>query len=99
MKLNPWTFGLIGAGLVSLPAVTQADEKASSLMTAVTPTTLSGYVDTSAQWNFGTGNEALPPYAFGGPAQAHGVNFAAVQLSRERYVEPSAGWGAGYLVD
>ena len=74
MKLNPWTCGLIGAGLVTLPAITQADEKATSVMTALYATTISGYVDTSAQWNFGTGNEALPPYAFGGPSKADGFN-------------------------
>ena len=79
MKLNPWTFGLIGAGLVSLPAVTQADEKpAPSVMTALSATALSGYVDTSAQWNFGTGNGALPPYAFGGPSKADGFNLNVV---------------------
>src|SRR6266550_8767933 len=31
-----------------------ADEKATSLQTALTATTISGYVDTSAQWNFDT---------------------------------------------
>jgi len=29
-----------------------ADEKATSLQTALTGTTISGYVDTSARWNF-----------------------------------------------
>jgi len=31
-----------------------ADEKATSLQTALTGTTISGYVNTSAQWNFAT---------------------------------------------
>jgi hypothetical protein len=56
MKCNAWTLGLVSDGLVSLPAVTHAEEKPSSVLTALSATTLSGYVDTSAQWNFGTGN-------------------------------------------
>jgi len=99
MKINPWTLGLISAGLVSIPAATQAEEKPSSVMTAVSATTLSGYVDTSAQCNFGTGNEALPPYAFGGPSKADGFNLNVVELILEKPVETAEGWAAGYKVD
>ena len=60
MKVNKWTLGLAAAGLVSLPTLVQAEEKASSVMTALSSTTISGYVDTSAQWDVGTGN-ANPP--------------------------------------
>jgi amidase len=72
MKFNAWTLGLLSAGLVSLPAVTHAEEKPSSVLTALSATTLSGYVDTSAQWNFGTGNARLPDYKFGGGDKAKG---------------------------
>src|SRR5437868_2030608 len=72
MKFNPWTVALLGAGIVSVPAITQAEEKPNFVQTALASTTLSGYVDTSVQWNFGTGNENLPPYAFGGPGKADG---------------------------
>ena len=101
MKINPWTLGLISAGLISLPAATQADEKpASSVMTALSATTLSGFVDTSAQWNFGTGNAALPPYAFGGSAKADGFNLNVVELILEKPTDPAADvWAAGYKVD
>ena len=59
MKVNKWTLGLAAVGLVSLPALAQAEEKASAVMTALSSTTISGYVDTSAQWDIGTGNANL----------------------------------------
>ena len=42
MKVNRWTIGLAAAGLVSLPSVTQAEEKASPVMSALSSTTISG---------------------------------------------------------
>jgi hypothetical protein len=99
MKCNPWTLALIGAGIVSLPAITQAEEKPSSVMTALSSTTLSGYVDTSAQWNIGTGNNYLPNYAFGGAKKADGFNLNVVRLLLEKPVDPAEAWGAGYKVD
>ena len=80
MKTTPYTLALIGAGLVSLPAILQAEEKGSFIQTAFAFTTLSGYVDTSAQWNVGTGNDNLPPYKFGGASKADGFNLNVVQL-------------------
>jgi hypothetical protein len=99
MKCNPWTLALLGAGLVSLPSVTQAEEKPNSILTSIAPTTLSGYVDTSAQWNPGTGNANLPPYAFGGPTKADGFNLNVVKVSLEKPVDQADNWGAGYKVD
>src|SRR3954462_3575783 len=88
MKLNPWTVALVGAGIVSLPSVTRADEKIVALQTAIASTTLSGYVDTSAQWNIGTGNANLPPYAFGGTSKADGFNLNVVKLQLEKPMDP-----------
>src|SRR5689334_7924219 len=99
MKLNPWTVALVGAGIVSLPSVTKADEKIVALQTAIASTTLSGYVDTSAQWNIGTGNANLPPYAFGGTSKADGFNLNVVKLQLEKPIDPAEIWGAGYKVD
>jgi len=99
MKLNPWTVALVGAGIVSLPSVTRADEKISAVQTAVASTTLSGYVDTSAQWNVGTGNANLPPYAFGGTSKADGFNLNVVKLSLEKPLDAAEVWSAGYKVD
>ncbi len=99
MKHNPWALALICAGLVSLPALTRAEEQASSVLTTLSATTLSGYVDTSAQWNLGTGNAHVPDYAFGGPGKADGFNLNIVKLTLEKPVDGNEGWAAGYKVD
>lgn len=99
LKCNPWTLGLLSAGLITLPAVMQAEEKPSSVLTALSSTTLSGYVDTSMQWNMGTGDANVPNYAFGGPGKADGFNLNVVKLTLEKPVEATDSWGAGYKVD
>jgi len=98
MNCKPWTVALIGVGIVSLPAVIQAEEKPSPLQTAVAGTTISGYVDTSAHWNTGTGNTFLPVYTPNGAAggtKADGFNLDVVELTISKAVgdEP---WSAGY---
>lgn len=98
MKLEKWTVALTALGVVSLASVAKAEEQASSVMTALASTTLSGYVDTSAQWNFGTGNANLPPYKFGGASKADGFNLNTVQLRVEKPLD-EAEWAAGYRVD
>jgi hypothetical protein len=98
MKFEKWTVALAALGLVSLASVAKAEEKASSVMTALASTTLSGYVDTSAQWNNGTGNGNLPPYRFGGASKADGFNLDVVQLRIEKPLD-EAEWAAGYRVD
>ncbi|HZR19217.1 MAG TPA: YfaZ family outer membrane protein [Verrucomicrobiae bacterium] len=98
MKCNAWTLGLLSAGLVSLPAVMHAEEKPSSVLTALSATTLSGYVDTSAQWNLGTGNANVPGYAWNTPSKADGFNLNVVELNLEKTVEAADQWGAGYKV-
>ena len=65
MNHNAWTLALIGAGVVSLPAVASAEEHTNNVLTALSTTTISGYVDTSMQWNPGTGNQNLPQYPLG----------------------------------
>src|SRR5437870_350197 len=98
MKFNRWTIALAAVGVVSLASAAQAEEKASSVMTALSSTTLSGYVDTSAQWNFGTGNARLPDYKFGGASKADGFNLNVVQLRIEKPLDETE-WAAGYRVD
>lgn len=98
MKCNAWTLGLLSAGVVSLPAVTHAEEKPSSVLTALSATTLSGYVDTSAQWNMGTGNANVPGYAWNAPSKADGFNLNVIELNLEKTVEAADQWGAGYKV-
>jgi hypothetical protein len=55
-------------------------------------------VDTSAQWNFGTGNANNPPYKFGGPTKADGFNLDVVQLRVDKPLDETE-WAAGYRVD
>jgi hypothetical protein len=77
----------------------QAEETISSVQTALSSTTLSGYVDTSMQWNFGTGDANVPNYAFGGPSKADGFNLNVVKVTLEKPIDPKGGWAAGYKVD
>ena len=54
MKHNHWTLALASLGAISLGSVTYAEEQAmSQVLTAVSSTTLSGHVDTSAAWKLG----------------------------------------------
>jgi hypothetical protein len=98
MKLNKWTVALAAVGAVSLASAAKAEEKASPVLTALSTTTLSGYVDTSAEWNFGTGNTFMPPYKFGGTSKADGFNLDVVQIRIEKPLDETE-WAAGYRVD
>ena len=99
MNYNKWTLALIGAGLVSLPAVTSAEEKGTNaVLTALSSTTISGYVDTSAQWNPGNGTANLPfytPNGVSGSSKADGFNLDVVALTLNKPVGEGE-WGAGY---
>src|SRR5580765_1979993 len=101
MNYKPWTLALVSVGLVSLPAVTNAEENKAvpaSVMTALSSTTLSGYVDTSAHWNIGTGNNNLPaigPNGSSGTSKADGFNLNVVAITLSH--PPGEGdWAAGY---
>src|SRR6266516_2521148 len=98
MKFNKWTVGLAAVGLVSLNSAVNAEEKANMVQTALAATSISGYVDTSAQWNFGTGNANNPPYKFGGADKADGFNLDVVQLTIAKPLD-EAEWASGYRVD
>src|ERR1700690_602570 len=87
MKIEKWTLGLAAIGLVSLtPALlaqtTNAPAPAPQIIplgTALSATTISGYVDTSAVWNPGTGNDHPAPYAFNAGKQ-DGFNVDAMDV-------------------
>jgi hypothetical protein len=98
MKFNKWTVALAAVGVVSLASAAKAEEKSSSVATALSSTTISGYVDTSMEWNFGTGNANLPPYKFNSPSKADGFNLDVVQLRIEKPLDEQE-WSAGYRVD
>ena len=104
MKFNKWTVGLATVGVISLASAARADEQMSMVQTALSQTTLSGYVDTAAQWNPGTdqrpnvvGDETvnIPHYAF---AKNDGFSLNAVDIALDK-PEDSSQWAAGYHVE
>jgi hypothetical protein len=98
MKLNKWTLGLAALGLVSLTSVARADEaKTTPLLTALSATTISGYVDTSMEWNPGTGNLSPAPFKFNAGKQ-DGFNVDSVNLRIAKPLEEGQ-WSSGYVVD
>ncbi|HVM49003.1 MAG TPA: outer membrane beta-barrel protein [Candidatus Acidoferrum sp.] len=99
MKCNKWTIVLLGAGLVSAPSVASADEKPSSVLTALSATTISGYVDTSMVLNPGT-SQNLPLYTPNGApssTKANGFNLDSVMLTLSKPVGEGE-WSAGYNI-
>jgi hypothetical protein len=98
MKFNQWTIGLASLGLVSLSSAARAEDQVNMVQTALASTMISGYVDTSAQWNLGTGNDRLPDYKFGGTSKADGFNLNVIQLRIEKPLDEQD-WAAGYRVD
>ena len=56
--INKWTIGLAAVGAVSLASVASADEQTNTLA-SLSSTVLSGYVDTSMQWNLFAGSPSL----------------------------------------
>ncbi len=103
MKFNKWTVGLAAVGVVSLASAARADEQMSQVQTALTQTTLSGFVDTAMQWNPGTdANETtdglpghIPKYSF---AKDDGFSLNAVDIALDK-PEDSSAWAAGYHVE
>lgn len=99
MKFNQWTLALASVGLVSLGSVAQAEEQ-HSIMTALSSTTLSGYVDTSASWWVGTQHGGgLPGRTFDGANKQDGFNLNAVKLVLEKPLGDATAWSAGYKAD
>jgi hypothetical protein len=87
-------------GVVSLASAARADEQMSQVQTALTQTTLSGYVDTAMQWNPGTDSAFfdgpnVPHYAF---AQNDGFSLNAIDIALDK-PEDSSAWAAGYHVE
>ena len=98
MKYHRWTVSLAALGFVTLGAAARAEEKANVLQTALASTTISGYVDTSAQWNFGTGNANVAPYRFNSPSKSDGFNLDVVQIRIEKPLTEED-WATGYRVE
>jgi len=94
MKFNKWTVGLAALGVVSLTSAARADET-NAVVTALSQTTISGYVDVSAQFNPDGGGGA-PNYSFGN--KANGINLNVVDIALDK-VEDESPWASGYHVE
>lgn len=97
MNTNKWTLALAALGLIQLPAVSRAEEKMNEVWTAISSTTISGYVNTSMHWNLGTGNGAVPGYIYNTSGKQDGFNLNVVDLTIEKTLD-EAEWAAGYKV-
>lgn len=100
MKLNKWTLGLAALGAVSLASVAQAQEKVLlDTKAELTSTTISGYVNTSAAWDFGK-NSSQPNtrgYAYSA-GKGDGFNLDVVDVALEKALDESE-WAAGYKAE
>jgi hypothetical protein len=99
MKFNKWTVGLAAIGVVSLASAARADEaKMSQMQTALSNTTLSGYVDVAAQWNLGQQYRGgVPSYSYSG-GKGDGFNLNAIDLALDKPLDEGS-WASGYHVD
>lgn len=97
MKHHLWTAGLVAAGVINLASVAEAEEAKQSVMTALSSTTLSGYVDTSAIWKPGTGNN-LVGRSYDGAGKQDGINLDAIKISLSKPLSEGS-WSAGYTID
>jgi hypothetical protein len=98
MTINKWRLALASAGIFSLGTAVQAEEQ-HQVLTALSQTTLSGYVDTSAIWSPGSPNGALWGRTFDGSAdKLDGFNLHAVTLVLEKPLDEGQ-WSAGYKAD
>jgi hypothetical protein len=99
MNISKWTQVLLSAGLISLPAVVKADEKPqpNTVLTSLSSTTLSGYIDTMSIWKFGTGNANMPGRVYDGADVQDGFNLSVVSLTLDKPLDESD-WSAGYHI-
>lgn len=93
-----WTLGLAAVGTLALPGGVWADEAESQqpLSAALSSTTLSGYVDTSAILKFGSGNGTVGR-SFDGDAKQNGFNLNVAKVQIEKPIDEGR-WAAGYRV-
>jgi hypothetical protein len=102
MKFNKWTVALAAIGVVNLTSAARADEKISQVQTALSNTTLSGYVDTAAVWNLGqnssTNSVNLPPTSASGLKKQDGFYLNVVDLVLDK-PEDESPWASGYHVE
>lgn len=108
--ISRWTAALAAAGLISQTTAGWAEEaRLSPVQTALSSTTLSGFVDTSAIWKFGTGNggkgvnnpqpgDTFPGRSYDGTPKQDGFNLNLVELTLSKPIDDKGTWAAGYNV-
>ena len=95
--MNKWTVALAATGMVSLASAVLAEES-HPVNTLLPATTLSGYVDTSAIWNFGSGHNQAVRFANTGNDRQDGFNVDVVKLALEKPLDEGT-WSAGYKTE
>lgn len=88
---------LLLLGIATCGASAFADE-ASPVSTALSATTLSGSLNTSAIWNVGTGNQSMPGRMFDVGNKMDGFNLDSFVLKLEKPLDEGT-WSAGYAVE
>ena len=95
--MNKWTVALAATGMVSLASAVLAEES-HPVNTLLPATTLSGYVDTSAIWNFGSGHNQAVRFVNTGNDRQDGFNVDVVKLALEKPLDEGT-WSAGYKTE
>jgi len=97
MKFNKWTLGLAAVGAVSMTSAVRASEP---LNTALSSTTISGYIDVGAQYNAGnvgnSGNEQVtdvPAGTSSDKVDSFSLNTFDIAIDKPQDDSP---WAAGY---
>ncbi|MBX3744992.1 MAG: outer membrane beta-barrel protein [Verrucomicrobiae bacterium] len=99
MNTNLRTAALVAAGIVSAGSVGHAEEaRMNPVETALTATTISGYVSASTFYNLGDRGERLPGRSFDAEDKLNKINLDVVKLSIEKPLD-EGDWSAGYKVD
>lgn len=97
--MNKITVTLVMAAILASAAAINAEEAENQALTAVSGTTISGYVETSMNWQFGDKKTSFARTNNGAKTQ-NGFNLDAVQIGiGKALAEDAVAWDAGYQVD
>jgi len=96
MKFNKWTLGLAAVGAVSLASAARADET-NMLMTSLSATTISGYVDVAAQYTTGNASPGNVP-AGTNPGKVDNFSLNDVDIAFDK-PEDESPWASGYHIE
>ena len=99
MKFNKWTLGLAAVGAVSMASAVRADEaKMNALQTALSNTTISGYVDVAASYVAGEPPQRSSELTDANTDKRDQFSLNNVTISLDKPLDDSS-WAAGYHVD